>query len=303
MVEHLHTVDLHFLGHAHVIATGVLRGPSGLVLVDPGPTPTLPSLQRGLAGLGASFDDVRAILLTHIHLDHCAATGAIVAPHPHIDVYVQERGAPHMVDPSRLIASATRLYKDDMARLWGDIVPVPAERVHAIGEHADVKVADLTIEAMWTPGHASHHLAYFDPMSRTVFAGDVAGMCHPGHTEAVPPTTPPEVDLVAWRQSTDQLLAWQPDALFLTHFGLRPDPAAHLDRLWRRMDDWTAWVEETLADSGADVTDETRAETFAKKAFDDLASKSTPDDAKAHALAAPLAMNWAGLARYLRKKR
>jgi glyoxylase-like metal-dependent hydrolase (beta-lactamase superfamily II) len=303
MADHLQTIDLHFLGHEHVIATAVLRGPGGLLLVDPGPTTTMVSLERGLAGFGASFEDVRAILLTHIHLDHCAATGAIVAAHPHLDVYVQERGAPHMVDPSRLIASATRLYKDDMARLWGDIVPVPAERVHAIGEHADIKVAGMTVEAIWTPGHASHHLAYFDPMSRTVFAGDVAGMCRPGHTEVVPPTTPPEVDLAAWRQSTDQILSWQPDALFLTHFGLRPDPAAHLDRLWCRIDDWTARVRATLEDTGPDVTDDTRAATFAKAAFEDLAAKSTPEDAKAHAVAAPLTLNWAGLARYLRKKR
>jgi glyoxylase-like metal-dependent hydrolase (beta-lactamase superfamily II) len=302
MSAHLQTVDLQFLGHEHVIATAVLHGSDGLVLIDPGPATTVPSLERGLQALGASLDDVHAILLTHIHLDHSGDTGTIVAAHPNIHVYVQERGAPHVIDPSRLVASATRLYKDDMARLWGEILPVPADRVHAIGEHADLDVAGLTIEAIWTPGHASHHLAYLDPVTRTAFCGDVAGMRRPGHTEVVPPTTPPEVDLEAWRQSTDQILAWQPQALFLTHFGLHTDPAAHLDRLWRRLDDWTARVSATLAETGPEVTDDTRAAEFSKGAFEDLATKSTPEDAKAHALAAPLWLNWAGLARYLRKR-
>ena len=179
---------------------------------------------------------------------------------------------------------------------------MPADRVHAIGERADIHSAGRSIEAIWTPGHAAHHLCFIEPETRTIFTGDTAGMCRPGHTEVVPPTLPPEVDLVAWRQSTDRLLALEPRALFLTHFGRRTDPADHIDRLWQRLDDWTARVQASLADDGPGVTDDSRAEAFAARALEDLAKRSTPEDAASHAKAAPFALNWAGIARYLRKR-
>ncbi len=301
-------IDLHFLGHPSIIGTAVLQGPEGVVLIDPGPSTTLASLERGLAALGIAMDDVRVILLTHIHLDHCGATGSIVAGHPHIEVYVQERGAPHLVDPSKLIASATRLYQDDMARLWGEIRPVPAGRVHPIGERADLVVAGYALEAIWTPGHASHHVSYLDPADRVAYTGDTAGMCRPGQTEVVPPVLPPEADLVAWRRSTDRLLAWQPRALFLTHFGPRHDPEAHMDRLWNRLDDWSARVRRSLEEAHSagspesPESDAARAAAFAEAVEEDLARKSTPEDAKALSLAAPFALCWYGLARYYRKR-
>ncbi|HEY6357080.1 MAG TPA: MBL fold metallo-hydrolase [Vicinamibacterales bacterium] len=298
-------IDLHFLDHTSVIATAVLRGPDGVVLIDPGPSTTLPALERGLTALGIAMADVRVILLTHIHLDHCGATGTIVAGHPHIDVYVHERGAPHLVDPSKLIVSATRLYRDDMTRLWGEIRPVPAGRVHPIGERADLVAAGHTLEAIWTPGHASHHVSYLDPADRVAYTGDTAGMCRPGQTEVVPPVLPPEADLVAWHRSTDRLLAWQPRSLFLTHFGPRHDPEAHIDRLWNRMDDWSVRVRRSLMEpvsSGSPENDDARAAAFAKAAAADLALKSTPEDARALELAAPFALCWQGLARYYRKR-
>jgi len=293
------SIDLHFLGHQSVIGTAILKGADGVALIDPGPSTTVPALEKGLAAHGVSFSDVRALLLTHIHLDHCGGTGTILAAHPHIDVYVHERGAPHMADPAKLIASATRLYKDDMARLWGAILPVPASRIHALGERTEIPVAGRTLEAIWTPGHASHHVCYLDATDRTAFTGDTAGMCRPGHTEAVPPALPPEVDLEAWRQSTDRVLAWQPRALFLTHFGARRDPEAHVDRFWRRLDDWSARVRESLSESG---TDEEKEQAFAAWAKQDLAARSTPEDAEAHYMAAPFTLCWQGLARYWRKK-
>jgi glyoxylase-like metal-dependent hydrolase (beta-lactamase superfamily II) len=301
-------IDLHFLGHPSVIGTAVLQGPTGVVLIDPGPSTTLPALEQGLTALGIAMADVRVILLTHIHLDHCGATGTIVARHPHVEVYVHERGAPHLVDPSKLIASATRLYQGDMARLWGEIRAVPAGRVHAIGERADLVVAGHTLEALWTPGHASHHVSYLDPADRVAYTGDTAGMSRPGQTEVVPPVLPPEADLVAWRQSTDRLLAWQPRALFLTHFGPRHDPEAHMDRLWNRLDDWSARVRRSLEEAPISGSpegpegDHARAAAFAEAATADLARKSTPEDARALALAAPFTLCWYGLARYLRKR-
>src|SRR5579862_1320265 len=131
--------DLYFQGTPAVIATAIVRGPSGVVLIDPGPSTTIAKLEEGLAAHDLSFIDVRALLLTHIHLDHCGATGSLVAAHPHLEVYVHERGAPHLVDPTKLIASATRLYGDAMDRLWGQIKPVPADRVHALGERTKLE--------------------------------------------------------------------------------------------------------------------------------------------------------------------
>lgn len=292
-------LDLHFLGHPAVIATAVFVGGEGVTLIDPGPSTCVAGLERGLQAKGLSIGDVRAILLTHIHLDHCGATGTIVAAHPKIDVYVHERGAPHLADPTKLIASATRLYKDDMARLWGAILPVPASQIHPIGARAEIPVGGRALEAIWTPGHASHHVCYLDALDQTAYVGDTAGMCRPGHTEVVPPALPPELDLLAWRRSTDQILAWEPRTLFLTHFGPRRDPAAHMDRLWRRLDDWRRRVELSLDGPGSD---DERAEAFAQAVAEELARASTPEDAKAHGLAAPFALSWQGLARYLRKR-
>jgi glyoxylase-like metal-dependent hydrolase (beta-lactamase superfamily II) len=298
-------IDLHFLGHPAIIATAVLRGPEGVALIDPGPTTTRAALEAGLAAHGIAMADVRAILLTHIHLDHCGATGSIVTDHPHIEVYVHERGAPHLVEPSKLIASATRLYQGDMARLWGEIRPVPAGRVRPIGERADLVVAGHALEAIWTPGHASHHVIYLDPVDQTAFVGDTAGMCRPGQSEVVPPVLPPEADLVAWRQSTDRLLARHPRSLFLTHFGPRPDPEAHIDRFWDRLDDWSRRVRRSLEESArADGPDgdATHAVAFAEAVTADLARKTTPEDARALSLAAPFALCWYGLARYHRTR-
>jgi len=298
------TIDLHFLGHHSVIATALLRGPDGVILIDPGPSTTRTALEQGLAAHGIGMVDVRAILLTHIHLDHCGATGSIVADHPHIDVYVHERGAPHLVDPSKLIASATRLYQGDMTRLWGDIRPVHADRVRSIGKRADLVVAGYSLEAISTPGHASHHVSYLDATDGTAFTGDAAGMCRPGQTEVVPPVLPPEVDLIAWRRSTDQLLAWKPRSLFLTHFGSRPDPEAHIGRFWERLNDWSDRVRRSLeepASAGGPEADAAHAAAFAEAVEADLAHKTTRDDAAAHALAAPFALCWYGLARYHRK--
>jgi glyoxylase-like metal-dependent hydrolase (beta-lactamase superfamily II) len=292
-------VDLHFLGRPAVIGTAVLTGPEGVVLIDPGPSTTIEALRRGLSALGVSMTDVRALLLTHIHLDHCGGTGTLVAAHPHLEVYVHERGAPHLADPTKLVASATRLYGDRMEELWGAIEPVPADRLRPLGERNDLRIGGRALESIWTPGHANHHVCYLDSAAMTAYTGDTVGMCRPGHPDVVPPALPPEVDLLAWRASTDRLLAWQPTAFFVTHFGLQSDPAAHVDRFWRRLDDWSARVRASLDEPG---TDESHAAAFAAAATADLARTSTPENAAAHALAAPFELCWYGLARYWRKR-
>jgi glyoxylase-like metal-dependent hydrolase (beta-lactamase superfamily II) len=218
----MRVVDVMHLGRPHVIGCWEVDG----VLVDPGPESSLPAL---LAALGD--ERPRALLLTHIHLDHAAATGALVRRWPDLDVYVHERGAPHLIDPTRLLASAERLYGDMMGRLWGEIVPVPEANVHPLsgGERA------LGMRVAYTPGHASHHVCYLHEESGTAFVGDVAAVRLPGVDLIVPPTPPPDIDVEAWEDSIGIVESWQPERLALTHFAAIDDPAPHLARVRERL--------------------------------------------------------------------
>jgi glyoxylase-like metal-dependent hydrolase (beta-lactamase superfamily II) len=191
--------DLHFLGTPEVIATAILHGREGAALVDPGPSTTLPALRAALSARGFAMADVRAILLTHIHLDHAGAAGSLAAECPHAVVYVHERGAPHLIDPAKLLSSATRLYGADMERLWGEVRPIPEERVRVlVGRSglgsaepaARLSIVGHDLEWAYTPGHASHHVSYFHAASGIAFVGDTAGIpserpdCAAGHTAA-----------------------------------------------------------------------------------------------------------------------
>jgi glyoxylase-like metal-dependent hydrolase (beta-lactamase superfamily II) len=291
-------VDLQFLGEAGLIATGVLSGRGGIALIDPGPASTLPALTAALERSGFGLRDVRAILLTHIHLDHAGAAGRLAELCPEAECFVHERGAPHLVDPSKLVASATRLYGDDMARLWGEILPVPADRVRTLGGSDRLTVLDHEVEAAWTPGHAWHHVSYFLPASRVAFVGDTAGICRPSGRFVIPPTPPPDIDLEAWRESTRRILAWEPDLLFLTHFGPQPAPRVHFQDLWRRMDDWSARVRAALAQPG---TDAERAARFQAEVSDEIARLASREEAASYARAGRFDFSWTGLARYWRK--
>jgi glyoxylase-like metal-dependent hydrolase (beta-lactamase superfamily II) len=174
-------IDLRFRGSEHVIASAVLRGPDGLVIVDPGPSSCLPALEAGLADMGGTLSDVRTILLTHIHLDHAGATGSILARVPEARVLVHERGAPHMIDPSKLLASATRLYGDQMDVLWGRFDPAPAARVTALRGGERLDVAGRPVRVAYTPGHAVHHVSYLDESDGTAYVGDTCGIRTAGH--------------------------------------------------------------------------------------------------------------------------
>ena len=187
----------------------------GDLLVDPGPESSLATL---LEALGEDFRP-RALLLTHIHLDHAGATGALVRRWPDLDVYVHERGAPHVIDPSKLLASAGRLYgEDNMRSLWGEVLPVPAERVHALQGGEALPLAG-GFRVAYTPGHASHHVAYLHEDSGRAFVGDVAGVRIPPADLTIAPTPPPDIDVEAWDRSLELIAAWQPASLGLTHFG------------------------------------------------------------------------------------
>jgi glyoxylase-like metal-dependent hydrolase (beta-lactamase superfamily II) len=210
-------IDVMHLGRAHVICAHEVDG----LIVDPGPTSSVDTLLNALEG------EPRALMLTHVHLDHAGAAGVLARTFPSLTVYVHERGAPHVVDPSRLVSSAERLYGDQMERLWGEVAPVPAERVQPLS-------GGETVEGMkveYTPGHASHHVCYLHEESGEAFVGDVAGVCVPGSTHTVAPTPPPDIDVEAWLDSLEKLAAWSPTALCLTHFGRHEDVDDQLERL------------------------------------------------------------------------
>ena len=211
----MRVIDVEHLGRPHVIGCWEVDG----VLVDPGPESSLPTLLEALGD-----EQPRALLLTHIHLDHAAATGAMVRRWPDLEVYVHERGAPHLIDPSKLLASAERLYGDEMERLWGEIVPVPEANVRPLAGGESV----LGMRVAYTPGHASHHVCYLHEDSGTAFVGDVAAVRIPPSNLIVPPTPPPDIDIEAWEESIGIVEGWQPQRLALTHFGPVEEPAEHL---------------------------------------------------------------------------
>ncbi len=291
--------DLMFLGQPRVIATAVLQDAGGATLVDPGPSTCLDTLRSSLRGQGIAPADVRTILLTHIHLDHAGATGTLVRENPDIQVYVHERGAPHMVDPGKLLSSAARLYGDDMDRLWGEFLPVPERNVHVLGGGERLAVGGRELEVAYTPGHASHHVSFFDRASGVAFVGDTAGVRIGPERFALPPTPPPDIDLETWKSSIRQIEAWQADTLFITHFGPHEDAAGQLAGLTEHLDGLAA-LARTIVEQ--DVPGGERADRFVAETHRYLQRYMPEATAALYDMAAPFSMCWLGLARYWKKQ-
>ena len=291
-------VDLLFLGWPHAVATVVVSGGSTLALIDPGPTTCLDTLHAGLQAQGLRLSDVTHLLLTHIHLDHAGATGTLVRQHPHIQVVVHERGAPHMADPSKLLASATRLYGARMDELWGEFAPVPEENMTVVAGGERIEAGGRTFEIAYTPGHASHHVSYFDRSSGVAFVGDTGGVCIDGGY-VLPPTPPPDIDIDAWRGSVARIEAWSPAAIFMTHFGPVNTPRPHLTTLMQNLDTMAGLVRARLAEPG---TDEEQSRRFAEDLQRELRRHMTETQLASYRAAAPPELVWLGLARYWRKK-
>jgi glyoxylase-like metal-dependent hydrolase (beta-lactamase superfamily II) len=218
-------------------------------------------------------------------LDHAGGAGTLVKRWPGLPVYVHERGAPHVVDPTRLLASAERLYGDQMDRLWGEVAPVPEENVHPLSGGEEM----LGFRVAYTPGHASHHVSFFHPDSGRAFVGDTAAVKIPPSEYVLPPTPPPDIDLEAWNESLDAIGDWSPDSLGITHFGAVDDPAAHIEV-----------VRERLAEQ-ADRARRLDAEGFAKAILED-AERAVGPGAASMLQAVPADQQWAGLDRYWRKR-
>ena len=273
----MRVIDVMHLGRPHVIGCWQV----GEALVDPGPESSLQTLLEALGD-----ERPRALLLTHIHLDHAAATGALVRRWPDLEVYVHERGAPHLVDPSRLLASAERLYGDQMQRLWGKIVPVPEANVTALSGGEAV----LGMRVAYTPGHASHHVCYLHEETGTAFVGDIAAVRIPGVDLVVPPTPPPDIDIEAWENSIATVEAWLPERLALTHFGQIDDPLSHLQL-----------VRERLREE-AQLAKELDEDAYEQRHRDRVAASSaTPEAAEELIQCVPPQYQWRGLNRYWTK--
>src|SRR5713226_4605294 len=193
--------------------------------VDPGPGSTLETLQRQLQARGIGVGDLEAILLTHIHLDHAGATGSLVRENPRLAVYVHKNGAPHVMDPSKLLASAQRLWPNELQFLFGETLPVPAENLRILEGGENLTLGSRQVEVVYTPGHASHHVSYFDKMEGVAFVGDTAGVRIEGNSYVMPATHPPDIDLEIWDASFAAILERKPARLFLTHFGYSDNPS------------------------------------------------------------------------------
>ena len=294
-------VDLEWLGRSGVIGTAVLRTDRGAWLVDPGPTSALGGLERGLARLGCSLGDVRGLLLTHVHLDHAGAAGTIARQHPETRVFVHRRGAPHVIDPSRLLRSAGQLYGDEMEHLWGEVAPVPAASVQILDGGEALDLDGRLVEVAYTPGHASHHVSYFDRETASVFAGDTGGVFLAAAPQLViPPTPPPDIDLDAWASSLAHIRQWQPRRLFVTHFGATEHPEAHMASLERQLATMSDLVRASLDEPGSDAG---RAQRFVARVRADIRRFVAESEARQYDVAVPLDHCWYGLARYWRKRK
>jgi len=275
----MRAIDTGHLGLEKVICCWEVDG----VLVDPGPESTLETLIEALGGAAP-----RAVLLTHIHFDHAGASGALVRRWPDLPVYVHERGARHMASPERLVASAARLYggEDGLARLWGEVVPVPEANLHVL-TGGETVLGDFRVE--YTPGHASHHVSFLHEPSGTALVGDVAGVRIPPAGYVVAPTPPPDIDVEAWNRSLDLVAGWQPEALALTHFGQVDDVGPHLALVRERLHETVRLAEQ-------------HGEEAFVAGIDDRIEQRAGDLAPQYRQAAPAEHLYLGVRRYLDKR-
>jgi len=300
MTDRLHTLDLRFQDQPGTIAAYLLRHDDGAALVETGPGTTFPMLQARLAEHGLTPADLSAVLLTHIHLDHAGAAGHL-AEHG-ATIYAHHAGVPHLADPERLLKSATRIYGDDMDRLWGEMRPVPEDQLIALDDKDSVPLGDHEALALNTPGHASHHLSYV--VGEACFTGDVGGVRMPGETHVELPLAPPEIQLEAWRESLTRLRTaidrHDVSRLALTHFGVYDDVDAHLDRLDTALDAAGRWAADTVP---ALADDDEALREAATEWMRGLATTNGVDDEAwaRYELANPSWMAALGLRRYWQK--
>jgi glyoxylase-like metal-dependent hydrolase (beta-lactamase superfamily II) len=294
----LHLIDSLHLNTPNVICVAVLEAEDGtLVMIDCGPEVVFANTIKGLRQRGLRPEKVSHLLATHIHLDHNGGAwrwqkefGTTVHVHP--------AGAPHMVNPAKLVASATRIYGERMAELWGEIQSLPESSVAVTTDNQEIQISNLQLKVIETPGHAQHHNGYWFEAERILFAGDVAGVAI-GNGPVVPPCPPPDIHLETWHQSIKRVRALNPAQLLLTHFGLRQNPKAHLQELESRLEHWADWMKLRLLEG---KSEEQIIPEFQQFTEDELrAAGVTQPDLADYEQADPAAMSVTGLSRYWRK--
>jgi glyoxylase-like metal-dependent hydrolase (beta-lactamase superfamily II) len=276
-------IDLHHQTE-RVVGVYLVETDDGPALFDCGPSTCIAVLKAGLAERGHELTDVRHLLLSHIHLDHAGAAGALVREHPALQVHVSPVGAPHVVDPSRLEASARRLYGDAYDDLWGELAPVPEENVHVVGDRV------LGLECFPSPGHASHHVCYLHA-DGTLYAGDAAGVRIIPGRHVLPVSPPPDVDVEGWFHTFEEIERRRPERMALIHFGVAESSSEHLALAREELAKWSEWCEQGLDES--EWIDAARRDLEA----------AVGDEADLWVRAAPLWQSYAGMKRYWDKRR
>jgi glyoxylase-like metal-dependent hydrolase (beta-lactamase superfamily II) len=291
------TLDLNFQGRKQAIASYLIPHSSGVVLVESGPGSTLSALQAALADQGYSPRDVTHVLLTHIHLDHAGAAGWLARRGA--EIYVHPVGAPHILNPEKLLASASRIYGDQMEALWGEFLSVPEERLRVPDDAQEVVIGNLHFLPLNTPGHAEHHYAYL--FEDICFSGDVGGVRIPGFPYMRLPMPPPELHLEKWRESAKRLRQQKFSRIAPTHFGIFDDPDRHLNELEKDLDAVSRWLDEVMP-AGPPI-EELRQKFSTWMEDQALASGLNTEVARVYELANPVGMSADGLQRYWRKFR
>jgi glyoxylase-like metal-dependent hydrolase (beta-lactamase superfamily II) len=297
----IHTLDLNFLGIPGTIAAYLIRHPQGGILIECGPGSTLPALQAALHQHGLTPKDISDVFLTHIHLDHAGAAGWLARQGARI--HVHPVGAPHLIQPDKLLASAGRIYGDMMDSLWGEFLPVPADKVILMHADESVEIEGVCIRALDTPGHANHHFAYI--YENTCFSGDIGGVRLAGPAHLRLPMPPPELNLEKWRASLERLkreyLAGSYTRIAPTHFGLYKDIEWHLGALFDTLDEIEAWMEAIMPGKpGLDELNEKFLEWSERRS---LSQGITQELLEAYEAANPSWMSAQGLKRYWEKYR
>jgi glyoxylase-like metal-dependent hydrolase (beta-lactamase superfamily II) len=313
-------LDVNWVGRPKSIAAALLESENHRALIDPGPESTLTALREQLRSCGLAVPDLNAILLTHIHLDHAGATGKLVRENPKVKVYVHTNGARHMVDPSKLLASAGRLWGDQLAILFGETLPVPEENLQILEGGETLTLSSRKLEVAYTPGHASHHVTYFDSDEGVAFIGDTGGIRIDDGPYILPATPPPDVDLALWDKSFETILSRRPSKLFLTHFAWSTDPAAHFAEFRDRLHRWLSTAERSLKAAATSVTTKSTDSTpgaskeaeakieaaamdaFIKECRAEMDAKLGPAEAEHHNFTAGMDLSFRGLARAVRKR-
>lgn len=304
----LWVIDTLYQGEPGIIASYLLAGADGLALVDVGSGASLSALLANIGATGHDPRDITSILITHVHLDHAGATGALLRHAPNAQVYVHSIGAPHLINPEKLVASATRIYGDQMEKLWGEIVPVPASRLTPIEDGADLRAGDRTLRALYTPGHAIHHVALHDAERRALFTGDAAGVRLEGSSYVRPPTPPPDLNLEDWSASIARMRALKPESLYLPHFGeVTGDLETHFDALEAGLYNWGDLMRKGIragendADLARDLAEAHDPEVL--RSVSGLSNRERAHEIRRYELATNYLMSAQGYVRYYRKVR